>query len=165
MKRSTLSVALLYAACGFAVTGAVMLPSSLVADNDPNANRPANVVSTKTFDAVVRENEKTGKAELVLTNTTDQVQIVDWTVKVNSAGEMSRMSRVPATMKESYTKATSTLLKPRQALALAIDVPEAKKLEFRSVLVDIQKNQLIVPMVTKIENGEQVEQRTVSLAK
>jgi hypothetical protein len=146
MKRSTLSVALLYAACGFAVTGAVMLPSSLVADNDPNANRPANVVSTKTFDALVRENEKTGKAELVVTNTTDQSQNVAWTVKVNSAGETSRMSRVPALPKETFTESHKAPLKPHEVKTLAIEYPEGKKNEFRFVLVNIGEKNLPVPM-------------------
>ncbi len=154
MKRSTLSVTLLYAACGFAVTGAVMLPSSLVADNDPNANVSANVVSTKTFDAVVRENEKTGKAELVVTNTTDQAQDVPWTVKVNSAGETSRMSRVPVQPKETFTEAHKSPLKPHEVKTLAIEYPEGKKNEFRFVLVNIGEKSLPVPV--KLEKPAEV---------
>ncbi|CAN5601718.1 hypothetical protein BH10PLA1_BH10PLA1_02880 [soil metagenome] len=146
-KRSAFSVALLYAAGGFAVAGAVLLAPPIHADGDPKLPAAKTSLSTPTFDLSVRYNSDTGKPELVATNTTDQPQTIQRLLRVRSTGPVNPGSRSMPQMKDAYTEPVTFTLAPRESQVLPIIVPAAKGNEIREVSIAVGDQSLVVPMM------------------
>ncbi len=144
MKRSTLSTVIRYAAGGFALAAAVMFSPVLQADGEAKSNAPLNHVTTATFEATIRVNEKTQEPVLELVSLANQPTKADWKIRVMSTGEVKPLMRVAFMPKESYSQAGSTELAVKQTVVVPLDIPAAQGKESRVVYVDVGGSSLRV---------------------